>query len=142
MSKREEALNALHALLKQALPDIDVFRNEMDDARIGDGYANLLDGDPGEPEVYLSPRAYSFDHVADFIVIVEGREPADRDAKLDGILMNVGQAIDANPTLGGAVEYCQPGAPDAESEQIAGGTDQKAALIPITLTYTTSSPLG
>ena len=62
-SKREEVLDAIKTLVASALPNADVKRNLAKPERIPPGgLAIIRDGDPGEPEVILSPLIYVYTH--------------------------------------------------------------------------------
>jgi len=143
MSKREDALNALHTLLNTALLEIDVTRNETEEKPVSkDGYATLQDGEAEEPETLLSPPRYEHEQVAGLIVIVQGKTSADRDAQMDQILEKVSNAILADRTLGGLVDFCEMSPPNFDDEVVDGGLDQKGALVRINLSYISDSPLG
>jgi hypothetical protein len=72
---RETILAALHARLS-ALPAT-ALRGEVLPERVPiEGLLILRDGEPGEPEVTLSPLAYQYQHRAEIEAVVQG---ADRD---------------------------------------------------------------
>jgi hypothetical protein len=79
MRPRETILAALHARLS-ALPAT-ALRGEVLPERVpAEGLLILRDGEPGEPEVTLSPLAYHYQHPAEIEAVVQG---ADRDATFD-----------------------------------------------------------
>lgn len=141
-TKRETALAALLAALG-TLTGSEVKRNapEADDVPEG-GSVILRDGDPGAPEVYLSPPAYGWTHRAEVVVQVQAHTSAARDLRLDALLEEIAAAIDADPTLGGAVEQASVEAPEILTEAVENGAAIKAALLPVTLEYLSNSPLG
>ncbi|WP_316979966.1 hypothetical protein [Shumkonia mesophila] len=146
-SRRESALKALLDLLQGIAwtnaPAPQVERNEAEAREIpAGGLVSLRDGDPGEPEVYLSPPAYAFAHEAEVIVQYQASTAATRDAWIDALLRDVGDALAADPTLGGAVEMASPGAPDTMDEPVEGAAAIKAVRVPVVLDYVTDSPLG
>lgn len=143
MSKREAALAALAATLRTALMGADVKRNAAvpEDAGPG-GLVILRDGDPGEPEVTLSPPAYAFEHRARLDVLVNAKPGDATSAVLDTLLSDIGAALAADPTLGGAVDHMEPGAPEPDGVFSDAGASLMAASVPVTLIYVTSSPLG
>ena len=62
-SRREEVLDAIKALVAGALPNADVKRNLDKPERVAPGGLVIIrDGDPGEPEVLLSPLTYVYEH--------------------------------------------------------------------------------
>jgi hypothetical protein len=141
-STREAALLALHQCL-QLMPGATVLRNEVLPAKIpADGLVILRDGDPSEPEVTLNPVTYLWQHRAEIEVVIEGGTPAERDATLDALLVTIGATLSADPTLGGAVEWSEAGAPRTEDLAIEGAAALKGAVVPVTLVYTSTQPLG
>ena len=74
---RETILAALHARLQTLAAS--VLRDEVLPERIPPaGLIILRDGQPGEPEVTLSPLRYHFQHRAELEVIVQGQMIAPR----------------------------------------------------------------
>ncbi|MBX6746923.1 MAG: hypothetical protein IRY87_33235, partial [Acetobacteraceae bacterium] len=52
-------------------------------------------------------------------------------------------AITADRSLGGAVEWAQPAAPDFEDVEVEGAAAARAAAVPVTLFFTVAgSPLA
>jgi len=77
---REAILTALTDLLR-AIPQASVLRGEVLPERVPTaGLMILRDGDPGEPQVTLSPLAYHYQHRAEIEAVVQGTE---RDAAFD-----------------------------------------------------------
>lgn len=141
-STRETVLQALDSTLRTALePDEVAYeRNLVIPTRVGSGgYVILRDGDPGEPEVTLSPPVWEYEHRAEIEVFVQrgtGRELA-----LDSIMTTIGAAIAADPTLGGVVMWCEPEAPQPSDIPVEAGIELRAVTIGVVLHYTTTSPL-
>ena len=143
-STRETAL----AALKEALDTIagvtverntDVFAIDWGDKT---EVLVLRDGDPGEPEVVMSPLTYYYEHVAELEVLVQG-DDATRDSTWDTLLGKISTAINADTTLGGAVTVALLGQPyDAGVEPEEGATGIKGGIVPITLYYDTQDPLN
>ena len=75
-----------------------------------DGLLILRDGEPGEPEVTLSPLRYHYQHRAEIEAVVQG---ADRDAAFDTLTASIGAAIAADRTLGGHCDWVEAEAPRA-----------------------------
>lgn len=144
-SKREAALKALFALitgLDYAPLTPDMERNAPE--RIKPTSAGLLvlrDGDPGEPDVDLSPPAYHYRHAAELVVVVKDASQDARDSQLDGLLQVIGSALLADDTLGGVVEIVQAGEPVTNDDGEQGSVPIKSAVVPIYVEYTTYSPL-
>ena len=135
---RETILSALHALL-QTLPAT-ALRGEVLPERVpAAGILILRDGEPGEPDVTLSPLAYHYQHRAEVEAVVQG---GDRDATFDALCAGIGAALDADRTLGGLCDWVEAQAPRPVDLPIEGAASLKAAVIPVMLHYSTADPLG
>lgn len=142
-SKRENVLNALQAALDAALPSSAALldRNETLPTRIAAGGVVILrDGDPGEPEVTLSPIEYHYQHRAEVDLLVE-RVAGTRDAVFDALARAVGAAIDADRTLGGRCDWVEGLAPAPLALAIEGAESMKAATITVVLHYSAADTL-
>ncbi len=139
---RETILQALLAAL-QTVPGVTVLRGAILPERIPPGGLLILrDGDPGTPEVTLSPLQYHFEHRTEVEVIVQGKTPADRDAAFDMLLTALATAVSVDRTLGGLCDWTEAEAPQPVDLPVEGAEGLKAAIVPINLTYTTADPLG
>ena len=135
---RESILTALHTRL-QALPAT-ALRGEVLPERVPVGGLLILrDGEPGEPEVTLSPLAYHYRHRAEIEAVVQG---ADRDAAFDALCASIGTAVAADRTLGGLCDWVEAEAPRPVDLPVEGAASLKAAAIPVVLHYSTTDPLG
>ena len=135
---RESILIALHARLV-ALP-ASVLRSEVLPERVSaDGLLILRDGEPGEPEMTLSPLRYHYQHRAELEVFVQG---ADRDTAFDTLCASVGAAIATDCTLGGLCDWIEAEAPRPVDLPVEGAASLKAAVIPVILHYSTADPLA
>ena len=93
---RETILQAPLAVL-QTVPAASVLREEVLPERINaGGLVFLRDGDPGTPEVTLSPLAYSYEHRAELEVIVQGKTPAARATAFGALVRSMGVVGSAN----------------------------------------------
>lgn len=141
-TKRETVLQALFTLLS-GVTGPTVLRNANLPERIpAGGIVILRDGDPGEPEVLLSPPEYVYDHRADADVLVDLPTPAARDMLFDNIMQTIGVAIAADRTLGGLCDYAETAAPVPVDVIVEGAPGFKAATLPIILHYGTPDPLS
>jgi hypothetical protein len=139
---RETILQALLAAL-QTVPDTTILREEVLPERLpGGGLVILRDGDPGAPEVTLSPLAYHYEHRAEIEVIVQGKTPAARATTFDTLLQAIGAVITTDRTLGGICDWTEAQAPQPIDLPVEGAAALKAAFIPVILTYSTTDPLG
>lgn len=142
-SKREQALAGLFLCLKDNVTGLSVLRNEPLPTKVpADGLIILRDGDPGEPEVTLSPTRYHYQHRAEIEALVQHGDPAQRDTALDALLETVAQALDGQTSLGGLVDYLHIETPEFLSETVEGAPTIKAAVVPVILEYSTSNPLN
>lgn len=135
---RETILTALHARLS-ALPAIALRGDVLPERVPPEGLLILRDGEPGEPEVTLSPPAYHYQYRAEIEAIVQC---ADRDAAFDALCASIGTAIAADRTLGGICDWVEAEAPRPVDLPVEGAASLKAAVIPVILYYTTADPLG
>jgi hypothetical protein len=142
VSVREAALTALSARLGAALaarnPAPKLLRNETVPQRLPPGGMVVLrDGETVEETPILSPFAWQIEHRAVVEVV------AANTALLDALLVEIGAAITADRTFGGAVEWAQPGAPSFDYVETEGAATARAAAIPVTLVFTVGgSPLA
>ncbi|MBA4492423.1 acyl-CoA transferase [Paracoccus sp. S1E-3] len=135
---RETVLTGLHARLSTLSSS--ALRSDLPPERVPpDGLLILRDGEPGEPEVTLSPVAYHYQHRAEIEAVVQG---TDRDAAFDALCASIGTAIAADRTLGGLCDWIEPEAPRPVDLPVEGAASLKAAIIPVILHYTTADPLG
>lgn len=135
---REAILTALYARLK-SLPAT-ALRGEVLPERIpAAGLVILRDGDPGNPEVTMSPLRYHYEHKAELEVVVQG---ANRDLALDTLVASIGSTIEADRSLGGLCEWVEAEAPRPVDLSVEGAASLKAGVVTIVLHYTTASPLA
>ena len=136
---RETILNALHARLQTL--SATVLRDEVLPERIPPaGLIILRDGQPGEPELTLSPLRYHFQHRAELEVIVQ--RPGNRTTAFDTLIAAIGTALAADRTLGGLCDWLEAEAPASVDLPVDGAVSLKAAVITVVLHYTTADPLG
>lgn len=136
-TSRETILAALRAWL--ATQPATVMRGEVLPERVSAaGLLILRDGEPGEPEVTLSPLRYHYEHRAEIEAVVRG---ADHDAAFDTLCASVGAALSADRTLGGLGDWVEAEAPRPVDLPVVGAASLKAAVIMVVLHYETPDPL-
>jgi hypothetical protein len=136
-TSRETILTALFARLS-TLPAT-VLRGEVLPERVPPaGLLMLRDGEPGEPEVTLSPLRYHYEHRSEVEAVVQG---ATRDAGFDTLCASVGAVIAADRTLGGLCDWVEAEAPRPVDLPVEGAASLKAAVITVVLHYTLTDPL-
>ncbi len=135
---RETILTALHARLT-VLPATALRGDVLPERVPSDGLLILRDGEPGEPEVTLSPLRHHFQHRAEIEAVVQG---GDRDAAFDTLCASIGAAIAADRTLGGLCDWVEAEAPRPVDLPVEGAASLKAAVVTVVLHYSTSDPLA
>ena len=143
MSQRENAIGALFAVLGQLSIGATVKRNAALPERVSDqAMAILRDGDMGEPEVTLSPLTYHWQHQVAIELFVADPDAAVRDARMDGLLVELASQIEQDRTLNGVIEYAEIGPPKFDELAPDGTSGIKACLLPVVLHYSSSGPLN
>ena len=137
-SIRETILAALHLRLQTLSAPIlrgDVLPERVPTA----GLLILRDGEPGEPEVTMSPLTYHYQHRAEIEAVVQG---ASRDAAFDTLCASIGAALAADRTLGGLCDWVEAEAPQPVDLPVDGAASLKAAVIPVVLHYSAADTLA
>jgi hypothetical protein len=151
MSRRLEVLQAVKDLVVRALPGAQVIGLEGDDEApviVPDcGRVIVRSGDPGEPEVDLSPRTYWYEHRIPLEVTAYRSAGRSSEEALDEMLTAIGAEVDADRELGGLAIWTDTEAPTTEDlialerDRPAGRSPRIADLV-IVPTYGTRSPLA
>lgn len=136
---RELVLAALLARLQPlAAPTL---RDEVMPERIpAAGLIILRDGQPGEPEVTLSPVRYHYQHRAELEVVVQAG--TGRASAFDDLIAAIDASLESDRTLGGLCDWVEPEAPASVDLPVEGAAALKAAVITVVLHYTTTGPLA
>ena len=135
---RETILAALQARLS-ALPAAALRGDVLPERVPAAGLVILRDGEPGDPEVTLSPLRYHYQHRAEIEAVVQGTA---RDAAFDTLCASIGAAVAADRTLGGHCNWVEAEAPRPVDLAVEGAASLKAAVIPVVLHSSTADPLG
>lgn len=142
-SKREQVLDAMKALLSSALPNADVRRNLAKPERIPPGGLVVVrDGDPGEPEVMLSPLVYVYSHRIPIELAAYETSSQSPEQVLDEMLGAIGVAVSGNRTLGGLCDFIEAQAPSTDDVETAGARAGRWADAAIVAVYGTPDPLN
>ena len=136
---REIVLAALHARL-QPLAALMLRDDGLPERIPASGLIILRDGQPGEPEVTLSPLRYHYQHRAELEVVVQAG--TGRASTFDTLIATIGAALEADRTLGGLCDWVEPEAPASVDLPIEGAAALKAAVVTVVLHYTATGPLG
>ena len=142
-SKRETVLAAVKVHVAAALPGTDVKRNLAKAERIPPGGLVVIrDGDPGEPEVSLSPLTYLFSHRIPLEIAAYERATLTREQVLDAMTDAIGAAVMANRTLGGLCDWIEAEAPVTDDIEAVGALPGRFADLAILAVYATTDPLN
>ncbi|MDW4551518.1 acyl-CoA transferase [Defluviimonas sp. D31] len=136
---RELVLAALLARL-QALAALTLHDEVLPERIPAAGLIILRDGQPGEPEVTLSPLRYHYQHRAELEVVVQAG--TGRASAFDDLIAAIGAGLDTDRTLGGLCDWVEPEAPASVDLPVEGAAALKAAVISVILHYTTTGPLA
>lgn len=143
MSAADTALNAVLSALAPHLPSgAEAQRNGVLPEKIpAAGLIILADGDPGAPEVTIGVRTWTYEHTAEAEIYVTGKDESTRVSRL-ALLTAALDAAFADPTLGGAVTWAECTAGPTGDIPVDGGAPIKSQRVPVTLVYTTTTPLA
>ena len=145
-SKRLLVLKAVIAAIEAALPNAEVKGLSADDAkpsRIGPGGTVIVRaGDPGEPEVDLSPLAYNYTHRIPVEVGAYEAGGLGPEDVVDAMLGAIGEWLITDPTLGGLVDHVEPSAASTDDFEAFGAEAGRWGDAEIVATYSTPSPLN
>ena len=143
VSTTERVLTALTDRLR-AVPKAKVERNTAAPERIPKGGLIVLrDGDPGEPEQALGGvgNVY-YSHAVEIEVYVETGEAAARDAAFDALVVAIGAALDADPTLDGLAFGMTTARSGIDTEAVIGAPAIKSGTVECVIEYESETPLG
>lgn len=144
-SVREQILAAFFADLKTIETDsIKVLRNPDKAQKIPDGGAVITfrDGDPGEPEVMLSPLTYIYEQRSTLEVMINNAFAERQEISLDDLLMIIGNMVAGNRSQDGLAEWVEASAPDFLQEAIEGAPAMRAAIVTVLFRFSTGNPLS
>lgn len=142
-SKRETILNAIVLRIAAALPNADVRRNLAKPERIPPGGLVVVrDGDPGEPEVMLSPLVYVYSHRIPIELAAYETSSQPPEQVLDEMLGAIGVAVSGDRTLGGLCDFIEAQAPSTDDVETAGARAGRWADAAIIAVYGTPDPLN
>lgn len=143
---RETALAALFAAVDvigtipgRAIP-VRVRRNDPLPNSLARGALVIVnDGEPGAPEVTLSPLTYHYEHAAEIVVALQVAD--DAEGALASLCAAIGVVLAADRLIGGC-DWIEASAPVHLEVPVDGGAPITAARFTVTLIYSTSDPLA
>lgn len=109
--------------------------------RIGDGRVLVEEGDPGKPDIDLSPATYNYAHQIPVTIEAGAAGGLTGAQRIAAVLLLLSNAIVANRFLGGLVDYLDATAPDSFDEAENGAPVIRVANVVVTAIYSTSQPL-
>lgn len=143
MTKNLQIILAVKALVQSALPGAGLSGFDKDSskpARVGpQGHVIGHPGDPGDPEIDLSPLAYNYSHRM-FLEVIGANGAGG--AAIDALLVPLGEAFAADRTLGGLCDFAAPAAPDRNDKTTDTIATSNWAVVPVDLEYSCSDPLA
>ncbi|MFD1798230.1 acyl-CoA transferase [Paracoccus aurantiacus] len=138
-TRREEVLKALHARLLLIPGGVTILRNAVLPERIPEaGLVILRDGTPGSPDTTLSPLRYHWQHRVEIEVFLRA---GDLDDRFDALTAAIGRVLITHRSLGGICDWIEADAPEPADLPIDGAGTIRAAVLIVTLHYTTTDPL-
>ncbi len=99
-------------------------------------------GDPGEPEVSLSPLTYLYSHRIPLEIAAYESATLTREQVVDAMLGAIGAAVIANRTLGGLCDWIEAEAPVTDDIEALGALPGRFADLAILAVYATTDPLN
>ncbi len=141
-SVSEQVIVALVALVEAALPLADADRNRAKPQSVdGNGTVIVRDGDPGGPEIDLSPFAYKVSHRIPLDLAIYGTAADTAETRLDALRLALATAVMADRTLGGRCQFLdlQPG--ETGNLDAPGAVPGRWAEVVVVADYVTASPL-
>lgn len=146
MSKRLDVLKALKLLTAIAVPLAEVVGldgGEAPPARIpAGGRIVVRTGDPGEPEVDLSPLTYNWTHRIPVEFTAIETPTLTSEEALDAMLVRFGAAIAADRQLGGLCDWVDLLAPATEDMFTDGARPPRGGEVMVVASYSTDSELS
>lgn len=141
-SRREQVLGEIKSLIAGALPAAEVKRNLDKPERIPPGGLVIIrDGDPGEPDVLLSPLTYVYEHRVPIEIAAFASASLTREQVVDQMLSAIGAAVEADRTLSGLCDFIETEAPTSDDLETAGAMSGRWADAAIIASYATVNPL-
>jgi hypothetical protein len=141
---REQVISRFYTKLKTLeTTQVKVYRNLDKPQKVTTGGIIILrDGSAEDPEVFLSPVTYIFEHLVTLEVMVQNPDSATRDASLDALLVSIGNIINANRTMDGLAEWVESHVPEFTEDAIEGAATVRLATVQVMIRFFTTDPLN
>jgi hypothetical protein len=143
-SMREQVISRFYTKLKTLeTTQVKVYRNLDKPQKVTTGGIIILrDGSAEDPEIFLSPVTYIFEHLVTLEVMVQNPDSATRDASLDALLVSIGNIINANRTMDGLAEWVESHVPEFTEDAIEGAATVRLATVQVMIRFFTTDPLN
>lgn len=143
MTKQEQAMRAMLERLTAAFPGVPVDRDVTDLAKATrSGAVRLSDGDARVVDRLIGTRWYEFETGASATIAVQDKAVLTRKTQLDELREILCQTIEADPTLGGIVDYAEITDLSPGQEDVDGGWTLSTVSIDLVLHYGSNSQAG
>lgn len=143
MTKQLQVILAAKALVAAALPAVDLVGFDQDDAQpTRVGVNGCVVGHPGDPNLVdqdLSPLTWNYSHRLYLDIAAPNGVGG---AVLDGYLETLGEAVAADPFLGGLCEFFSADAAELRDRSTDSANSINWATVPLVAEYSTTNPLG
>lgn len=147
MSMRLAVPIAVKAMIAAAVAPIGMIVEGVDGEaaeaeRIGPpGRVVVETGDPGLPDITLSPLTYDYDHQIPVTITAFAMPGLTAEQVLDQALALIAAAIVADRQLGGLVIWLDASAPPTSDDAIEGAAVSRFAEATLVASYSTNRPL-
>lgn len=146
MARRLDVLAGVKALVARALPGTEVLGMDTDEFKPSSikpgGMAIVRSGDPGIPEIDLSPPAYNYDHAITIELAAYKTDTRTAQQVTGDMATAIGTEIEGDRYLGGLCTWLDATAPTDGESDANGAAPIGWADFQIIASYTTSSPLA
>ncbi|WP_371398911.1 hypothetical protein [Marinovum algicola] len=141
-SKHETAILALQAALAPHAATI-LREYELPEFCPPAGLINIVPGNAEEVGTRLGTGVREWQRPVELECVVQEADAAARDSAIDAALVSAATFLMADRTLGGAIDYLVPGAPEeSEAVPMPGAESLKGSVLSVTLFYeTTENPM-
>lgn len=145
MTQRTQITRALHELVRSRVPDATY--NDPLPTRIPDaGHVGIyMAENQDEPEETLSPLRYHWTLRLEIQCMSQHSDGRTREDVVDALLETIATLFPEPPdsiTLGGLCDFARLAPPTVQDFPVDGSVPIRAAIIPVEVFYTTTSPLG
>ena len=142
-TKRESLIIALLQKIETLASDmVKVYRNLDKPLKIPAGGVIILrDNEVAkEVDVLLNPLTYIYELSVQLEVMAQHHDSGKRYHLVDALLLEIGEIIHKNRSLGGLVEYLEAKPPEFQEEPVDGAATIRSIIVPVILRFSASDP--